>query len=286
MADTPAARARWFHPTPARFVLGLLALDVLLLLSQRFRWFPFNEQKGWTVLISLAAVVAGMLAMGLWFVASLLFHWRFQFSIRTLLALVVVVAIPCSWLATEMKKAKEQREAATAIEKLGRSVNWTKPSGPRWGEKILGDRFFQNVDGVYLHKYARLLGSYFGKPNDVGSIRITDATLEHLRGLSETEELFLECTEVTDVGLERLKTLEELQTLVLTGAKITDAGLKNLEGLIQLQQLGLDETNITDIGLEHLKGLRKLEHVHLDGTKVTERGAERAARLHPWVYWP
>ena len=36
---------------------------------------------------------------------------RFQFSLRSLLVLVVVVAVPCSWLAVEMKKAREQKEA-------------------------------------------------------------------------------------------------------------------------------------------------------------------------------
>ena len=55
----------------------------------------------------------------LWFLAALLFRLRFQFSIRSLLLLTVVVAIPCSWLAVEREQARKQREAVEAIEKLG-----------------------------------------------------------------------------------------------------------------------------------------------------------------------
>ena len=39
------------------------------------------------------------------------FRWRFQFSIRSLLVLVVVVSVPCSWLAVEIKRARVQEAA-------------------------------------------------------------------------------------------------------------------------------------------------------------------------------
>ena len=98
---------------------GLLAVEGLLWLSERFQWFAFNSHKGWTVLI--AAAVAGvtpLLAL-LWFIAALLFRWRFQFSIRSLLVLTVAVAIPCSWMAMEMKKAREQKAAVDAALEVG-----------------------------------------------------------------------------------------------------------------------------------------------------------------------
>ena len=55
--------------------------------------------------------------MFLWFLAALVFRWRFQFSILSLLFLVVVVAVPCSWLSAEKKRAKKQREAVEEIPK-------------------------------------------------------------------------------------------------------------------------------------------------------------------------
>ena len=117
MDDTTQARVRWFHPTPGRFVLALLAVEVLLWLSERFGWLGWH--KGYAVLTCMASVGVAMLLMLAWFGVALLFRWRFQFSLRLLLVLVVAVALPCSWLAVEMKRAREQREHLATIERLG-----------------------------------------------------------------------------------------------------------------------------------------------------------------------
>ena len=110
MADAPEkARRRWFRITPDRCVVAILALEGFLLLSAWLRWFPFNQHKGWTVLVAWRRSGTFVL-MFLWFLAALLFRWRFQFSILSLLVLVVVVAVPFSWLATEMKQARDSGE--------------------------------------------------------------------------------------------------------------------------------------------------------------------------------
>ena len=83
---------RWYRLTPDRVVVAMLLAEGLLWLSERFRWFPFNQHKGWTVLIAVASVAAALLAMALWFLAAFVFRRRFQFSIRALLLLMVVVA--------------------------------------------------------------------------------------------------------------------------------------------------------------------------------------------------
>lgn len=57
---------------------------------------------------------------------------------------------------------------------------------------------------------------------------------------------------VTDAGLEHLKGLTQLQHLILQNTKITDAGLEHLKGLTQLQQLNLN-TKVTDQGVERLQ---------------------------------
>jgi hypothetical protein len=93
MTDPKPARS--YRLTPDHLVIGLLVVECQLWLSERYTWFGFNEKKGWTVLIAAAVVGMAFLVMLLWFVASLLLRWRFQFSIRSLL-LVVVVAVPRS----------------------------------------------------------------------------------------------------------------------------------------------------------------------------------------------
>jgi hypothetical protein len=106
---TPKPKLRWFHPTPGRLLIVLLAGEGVLLLSER--WHP----KGWAVLIAVASVIATMVLLPLWFAIALLFRRRFQFSIRSLLVLTVAVAVPCSWLAVVTKRTEEQRQAVEAI---------------------------------------------------------------------------------------------------------------------------------------------------------------------------
>jgi hypothetical protein len=101
MTDPTPTRCR-FYPPPAWLIFGLLVVEGLLWLSERYRWFSFNEKKGWTVLIGVAVV--GLVMLG-WFLVSLIFRWRFQFSIRSLLVLAVAVALPFSWMAVEMKRS-------------------------------------------------------------------------------------------------------------------------------------------------------------------------------------
>ena len=115
----PIPTRRSSSPTPAWLIFGLLVVEGLLWLSERYRWFWFNERKGWTVLIGVASVGVVMLVMLGWFIVALVFRRRFQFSIRSLLFLIVVVALSCSWLAVEMRAARRQKVIMAAIVKLG-----------------------------------------------------------------------------------------------------------------------------------------------------------------------
>ena len=80
--------------------------------------------------------------------------------------------------------------------------------------------------------------------------QVTDAGLEHLKGLAQLKDLKLNGTQVTDAGLEYLKGLNQLQTLDLGKTQVADAGLERLKVLSQLQELDLEQTRITDAGLE------------------------------------
>ena len=86
-APNPKLR-RFQYLLPDRLILALLALEGFFLLSERFQWFAFNERKGWTVLVAGASVGLAIMLTLLWFVLSLFFRRRFQFSIRSLFVLV------------------------------------------------------------------------------------------------------------------------------------------------------------------------------------------------------
>ncbi len=279
MSDAPEStcktRRRWFRSAPDRVVLALLPLEGLLILSEWFRWFPFNAHKGWTVLVAIAGLGAALLLMSLWFLAALLFRLRFQFSILALLVLMLAVAIPLSWLAVEREQAREQRAAADWIGKAGGWVLYdyqpfpssvanriTHAPGPAWLRKLLGEDHFADVTFVNL--------------NDT---QVSDAGLEHLEGLPRLQTLWLDNTKVSDAGLERLKGLTKLQLLSLVNTKVGDAGLQHLKGLTQLQGLSLVNTKVSDAGLEHLRGLIQLQALSLVGTKVSDAGLQHLKGL-------
>ena len=105
----PDENPRWYRPTPERLVWTLLGAEVFLWLSERCCWFPFNEKKGVTVLVALGVLAGSILAFALWFLSALLFRRRFQFTIRTLLAMTLAVALAFSWLAARIDQAKRPK---------------------------------------------------------------------------------------------------------------------------------------------------------------------------------
>ncbi|MGD0900670.1 MAG: hypothetical protein ABR915_22790 [Thermoguttaceae bacterium] len=297
MADSPQAHFRWLRLTPDRLIVGLLALEGFLFASERFRWFGFNQHKGWTVLIAVAAVGAAILLILVWLAAALLFRprLRFQYSIRSLLVLTVAVAVPCSWLSREMKRAREQKEAVAAIEKaggyvshdyevgaLGASIVGAEPPGPPWLRNLLGEEFLASVDyaspGTELESIKRLpqLRELY-----LAGARITDDGLAALGALTQLQVLILTGTGVSDAGLEHIRGLRQLQVLWLGRTGVTDSGLAHLTGMLRLQYLDLYGTKVTDAGLVHLAGLSRLDSLNLYCTHVTEKGVENLQRALP-----
>ena len=265
--------------------MGTLVVECMLWLSDRLGWPAWH--KGYAVLAAVATVIAATLVALDWFAIALIFRGRFQFSIRSLLVSVVVIAIPCSWLSVEMTKAREQRATVAAIEELGGEI-WEKPSGPEWLRDLLGDDFFKNVDAVIFHgsevtdaglEHLQALRQL--KDLNLGATRTSDAGLEHLKALMQLQVLNLNYTRVSDSGLESLKRLTQLKELRLDDTRVTDAGLKHLEGMSQLMVLWLDGSQVTDAGLEHLGGLSQLKDLGLRGTKVTREGVERLQHVLP-----
>jgi len=297
----PKPRIRWFQPTPDRLLIVLLAVECLLWLSEWFQWFAFNTHKGWTVLIAVASVGAFLLLVLLWFVLALLFRRRFQFSIRSLLVMVVVVAVPCSWLAVEMKKAREQKSAVEAIRKLGKSVaydyefdrsgryRWdAPPPGPAWLRNLLGDNFLTEALIVFLDDtevtdadMERIKHLDRLQRLELQNTKITDTGLQHVKDFTQLGYLDLSSTQVTDAGMKNLKGLAKLWLFDLTGTQVTGAGLEHLKGLNELQVLMLSYTQVTDAGLEHLEGLIKLRDLNVTGTKVTDAGVKKLQQALP-----
>ena len=271
MADD--AKPRWFHLTPDRCVLGLLAVEGLLWLSERFHWFAFNQHKGWTVLIVIASVGAALLLMFLWFLAALLFRLRFQFSMLSLMLLLpVVVAVPFAWLGTEMKQARKQGEV----------VEWI---GRRGGSDLLDYEYVQCKSDPFPPDYLRTkipMRAYMfllrdARPEPLWLHRLLGE--DFFANVADVDFSRGPCT-ISDAGFERLEALTKLQQLDLRNTGITDAGLRHIEGLTTLERLSLGGTAVSDAGLEPLRGLTQLRGLDLRGTGVTDKGVDGPSSRH------
>jgi hypothetical protein len=188
-------------------VIGLLAVEVLLWLSERFGWIGWH--KGYAALTAVASVGVAMLGMFVWFGVALVFRRRFQFSIRSLLALTVAVALPCGWLAVEMKKAEKQRQFVVWVVKVQGLVrhdyeltNVVTP-GPNWLRALVGKDLLSDVVEADLSNHyepgGRWVWDQWGNPD------ITDADLEQLNGLTQLKEVQLDGTSLTDEGVAKLQ---------------------------------------------------------------------------------
>jgi hypothetical protein len=184
----------------------------------------------------------------------------FQYSLRSLFLLTLLVAIGKSWLTVTMRNQRKEKAAAEAIEKAGGAVK----TEPTWLGEVLRDGSLVRVTDV----------SFSGEP-------ITDAILVPLEGLTQLRVLELGGTNITDAGLVHLRELSGLDTLGLGSTNVTDAGLVYLRRLSEIQVLWLENTKVTDAGLVHLQGLEQLQMLNLDGTKVTDQGIAKLQKALP-----
>lgn len=156
-------------------------------------------------------------------------------------------------LRAQDSKAKQER-AITEIERLGGKV------------EVDNNRPDEPVVGVNLKH-----------------TKFADASLEHLKGLTRLERLYLNETQVTDDGMIYIQGLTNIEVLDLHRTKVTDKALEYLKGFTRLRTLNLAGTEITNKGLEHLKGLSLLQRLDLSDTKVTNAGIDDLQKALPKV---
>ena len=225
---TDAPKPRWYRLSPDRFVIGLLAVECLLWLSERFQWFGFNHHKGWAVLLAVGMIVATAFLMVYWVVIAVNFRWRFQFSIRSLLILTVAVAVPCSWLGVEMNAAREQKAAVEAIRKVGWGCYYEWEAGeeidalaPAWLRNRMGTDFFAWPVWIFNR-----------------STKDTNAALEQMKDMTHIRWLDLGCSYISDDKLEQFTRMSQLEKLELNCTNVTDTGLKTLRMLQPTSRVG------------------------------------------------
>jgi hypothetical protein len=193
-----------------------------------------------------------------------------RFSLRSLLLLVVVIAIPLAW---KVNRVRNQRSVVAEVKRLNGEVNYdwqwasprqTEPRGPRWLKNILGDDYFTDVVSVDIHAPG-----------------VTDDTIASTVRLPHLKALQIVSDDVSDAGLLHLARAEDLTFLKVTSDKITDAGFAALRRLKGLNKLSLNLTGpqITDSCLSHIAKLPHSEYLIINATNVSSDGFAQIVKL-------
>src|SRR5262245_46538428 len=121
----------------------------------------------------------------------------FQFSLRTLLTVMLVAGCGLGWVGMKVQQGRRQKAAADTMREAGAYVlyDWeiearqngienATPYGPAWLRTLLGDDFFVSVQRVEL-------GGDF-----------TDAQLQPLQEFTNLESFGLSSEKLTDAALQ------------------------------------------------------------------------------------
>ena len=144
-----------------------------------------------------------------------------QFSLQSLMLLMVVASCVFSCYGIRYRRLQPQRAAVAKMETLGPQIRYL--GDDVWGIDFSGckrrptDNDMLDLDPLNGLRTLKLVGA-----------PVTDRGLSHLRGLSELRQLDLSGTLVTDAGLVHLMRLKRLDFITLTDTGVTSKGAAEL----------------------------------------------------------
>lgn len=175
----------------------------------------------------------------------------FQFSLRSLLLVTLIVAVALSIFTSRVQALLTQRQVTVQLREVGART---------------------------IRRHGTIVRVCFSPS---GSNPITDEHLLLLRRLPHLEQVAFEDTPITDRQMALLKGLA-IKDLRLTNTVLGDTGLAHLTGLTNLESLHLVDPQITDGGLRHLENLSDLKQLTLMyGPGVSPAGVKRLKRALP-----
>ena len=186
----------------------------------------------------------------------------FQFRLRTLLIVFLVVALLMTAWNWKLRGHRAQLRAASRLQPPPQFVQ-SRAARPVWLRYLSNPKEFQDVHHLSYHN----------------QLKLKDEHMKQLQAFPKLERLSLHGTRITDEGLAQLQHVPNLNTLSLRSTRITDEGTPHLRSLTKLRLLQLGQTNITGEGLEPIRELTLLEHLELDRLKITDEHLAYLANL-------
>ncbi len=158
---------------------------------------------------------------------------RFQFSLRTILAVVLVLSLALSWFAVKTQRIKRQKEAADAIQRQGGLVRYEWDVFTPYERSVIELRepstftriLRANLDAEFSDVVMAKLWKPEVRESDFGILE----EFPNLRSLQITSQ---EDTPLTDIEVSHIGVLRELRVLMLTRTSITPTQTKQLQAAL------------------------------------------------------
>lgn len=207
----------------------------------------------------------------------------YQFNLKTLMMLAVVVALPLGIWKFRKTRSRQYASAAQPFDDLGAVVASHPKSFTRFLKLYLfhgGDHLVTSISFMHDPLTDRQLKSLHDELHSLPNLnrilledtRITDRGLSVVADLNQLSWIRLDDTAVTDEGVAMIQGMKLMEELGLARTNVTNKGLKSLSQMTQLRTLFLDDTQVTDAGLVHLKGNPRLRMLTLRNTAITDDG--------------
>jgi hypothetical protein len=218
---------------------------------------------------------------------------RIRFSVRTLLAVTMVLGALLGLAGNEANRLRLHRHAVREVHELGgRYGSYTgREFGAGWGPlwcPVIHDSLYADYEFVWFTSTANdglrdvdlAILKHFSRLRDlqIAASLVTDDAMIHLQELKSLRELTLYRTHVTGYGLRRLSG-NPLEKLVLAGPEISDETLEALECFPDLRKLMIFDSSVTDAGLAHFTHVPNLQKLLLTDSPVCDSGMVHLAKL-------
>ncbi|HVX13757.1 MAG TPA: hypothetical protein VHC22_21425 [Pirellulales bacterium] len=240
-----------------------------------WNWYfvaPYDDLYGWEFsalhlagnLVFWLGVLAGIASLWEWIMRR--FRPQLSFSLRTMMAAIVLLSLLCAWGAAVWQRANEQDAIAASAFSISnvRVARW----GPRWLGLVVPDRYRRCVIDLSVCVDGRGDVTDDEETDDFDEIDAEDAEreqqelLQRLARLSALRTLSVDCGLLTPALTDALANLQQLRTLTVSwhdrsGAGIDVSWIGRLAKLENLWLTGVDSNQLSCLTrLTHLKSLR------------------------------
>jgi hypothetical protein len=243
---------------------------------------------------------------------------RFQYSLRTLMLVVTVVAIFMGWVAKKRRESALQEAAFDAIVAAGgfiagvdfvpfdtlADVECPIERFPNWWERLLGHRRF--VVGTFAGSSRESLPYLRNFPAikrlSIKSPGLSEDDLNQIECLQELCLLTIDSPSVAHAGYRKLAAHKKLNDITLEGCTltdddlflfrdhdnmtsfacrgpITDTGIKHIAHWTHLQSLNIDDCKLSGDGIAVIAHLTQLKYLNLNGAQVRDADLDHLLQL-------